>query len=280
MHRLDTGVTRAREYVFGNQEPPDVLTVELLAVCDALHEALEEPPATSKITIYTDSQAAVRVLRAPHTDPIARKIAEASRRLRTVHAVETRVWWVPGHCRVPGNEAAHAAASAILTSNRRSDIATFVSLQNDGKEDASFLEQRQRRRQLREHLKQHTPKEDPLPAGLSRACQVLVHKARTGTALTPDVLARWRAHKERRRLPENTTEEIPPVQTSCPACKTAAAPTIRHLLWECPKYAALRRKHRGQVASFEEWIRPSAEADTVLRALFAFAAESGILRMV
>lgn len=34
-----SGTTRLRDYVFGNQEPPDVLTVELLAVFDVLHDA-------------------------------------------------------------------------------------------------------------------------------------------------------------------------------------------------------------------------------------------------
>ncbi|XP_072145603.1 uncharacterized protein [Dermacentor andersoni] len=60
----------------------------------------------------------------------------------------------------------------------------------------------------------------------------------------------------------------------------ATAPASRPLLWECPKYSAFRRKHWGQEASFEERIRPSAEAHSGVPALFAFAAESGICRMV
>ncbi|XP_070391176.1 uncharacterized protein [Dermacentor albipictus] len=63
--------------------------------------------------------------------------------------------------------------------------------------------------------------------GLVTACQVLARKAGTGTALTPDVLAHWRAHKERRRLPCYTAEELPSIQTSC-ACSVQNGSRTSH----------------------------------------------------
>ncbi|CAN7944147.1 unnamed protein product, partial [Ixodes hexagonus] len=86
------------------------------------------------------------------------------------------------------------------------------------------------------------------------------HKARTGAALTEDVLAEWRAYAKKKRQDrppvDDELKEPPsdpsPCAVTCSTCDTGARPTIQHLLWNCPGLEPIRTKHRGpSIASIE-----------------------------
>lgn len=199
-----------------------------------------------------------------------------------------RVDWVPGHSGSIGNGAAHSAASELLFS-RSSPLGPvpLTPVRLDPEEERERLKV-----QAKRELKAKVPHNaHPLPKGLPRGAQVLVHKARTGAALTEDVLAKWRAYAasrktrghQRQRLDneeeEETEAKVMSSSVTCSTCDIGARPTIRHLLWDCPGLAAVRDKHKGRgITSLEAWTTPPPQADArrTINSLWEFVREAGL----
>ncbi|KAG0410029.1 hypothetical protein HPB47_012851 [Ixodes persulcatus] len=120
--------------------------------------------------------------------------------------------------------------------------------------------------------------------GLPRGAQVVIHKARTGAALTGDVLAKWRAYtkKHQDQSPVNDELEEPPADPSpcivtCSTCDIGARPTTQHLLWNCPGLEPIRAKHRGPtIDSLEARTTPKTDARQTSLSLSEFVREAGI----
>lgn len=280
--RSDTGRTASLE-LYNMGDAPDVLTVELTAIAEAIRAAHDDPPATLTLHVFTDSQAAIRALRSTKgpMSLLTHRIKKECRQLQADTGIRTRVHWIPGHCGIPGNEAAHNAASEMLTTTRRRDVSAGSSLLPPETQTETHLELTKRKREIKQRLVSQTPNDpDPLPPGLPRACQVLVFKARTGAALTPDILSRWRAYRPKRGAPRQDAPSPPPIDLTCPACKSDTRPTVRHLLWDCAAFADLRAKHRGSASDLVDWIRPRTEVRSALEAFHAFARESGVIRLL
>lgn len=148
-------------------------------------------------------------------------------------------------------------------------------------------------------LKEQTPANpSPLPRGLPKVAQVLSHKARTGAALTKDVLARWRTYTPKRGRPPATeypggtstshtsshsesaqSTEAPSPAVTCSTCSTGVPPTVQHLLWECAGLQTERSRFLDpNVRAYEDWINPKSSvcAKETLLSLWDFARATGI----
>ncbi|KAG0413173.1 hypothetical protein HPB47_009671 [Ixodes persulcatus] len=205
---------------------------------DAIHLALSRIRETfdpvdipTRVTIFTDCREALaRLGKTPREGTLCQRIKSLCSCLKHTKGIEVRVYWVPGHAGGIGNEAAHAWASEHREDRSNPGIfVPFAPPDPDPLEKKSAARQEDQRR-----LRDQTPYNPaPLPKGLPRGAQVLIHKARTGAALTEDILARWRNYKPRRgRPPDQAPSEgsEPAALVVCTTCTAGVSPTIRHLL--------------------------------------------------
>lgn len=251
--RTEDGYHRRQNYRL--DETPSTTEVELQALQVGINWILMDPRIVSEqtktITIYTDSSAAIRALLGPpRVGTTEYAIKNGCRIIKAQKDVAVKIQWVPGHSGQADNEAAHDLASEACTSRRSQGVPIYrPSL------DHSPEEERRRRKQIRKsRLKDHVPPlENPFPRGLPRGAQVLVVKARTGFAITEDMMAKWRYNQ----LCHQEGDPPPPPVKRCSSCSADKAPTIRHLIWECDGLKYVREKHRQPgVTSYEEWVTP------------------------
>lgn len=125
--------------------------------------------------------------------------------------------WVLGHASGRGNETAHGYASAQSSIRSDPDISVppvLIAPNAWEKKAASKMADHL-------HLREQTPAyASPLPKGLPRGAQVLIHKARTGAALTEDVLVRWRVYTPKKGRPPDADElGSTPVPHTVPSAK-------------------------------------------------------------
>lgn len=236
-------------------------------------------------TIFTASQEAFRALRrVPYQNSICASIKMLARRLHCTTGLQIRVDWVPGHCVNSTKEAARALASDVL-STRSHPVLPHHDPNLDPFEARATYQ-----RCARARLRSHIPANDyPLPTGLPRGLQVLIHKARARAALTEDILFKWRSYIPKKGrppvLPGATASNSPPpamTPPTCVTCSLGATPTIEHLLWTCPGLHAERTscKH-SSITCLTDWLYPpAATAKQVFASLWDFALATGVhLRM-
>lgn len=183
----------------------------------------------------------------------------AALRLSTGSSIVVRC--VSGHARQLGIEWAHELASEACRNLRP---------QFEGSLTEEFLpdtddERRRRKQQRRRDLLATVPiNPDFWPPGLHRAAQVFINWARSGYALTDDVVARWRQvsnrlgqHCASTAVDDHGVQSTPAPYlsqpTCCYACKRTLLPTIQHLVWNCAGLAEPRLAHRpAWVLSYED----------------------------
>jgi len=81
-----------------------VFEAEVYAIFACVHEIETQDRPEKYISICSDSQAAMKALQAAKTSPLVRHCKQALNGISTRHAV--RLYWVPGHAGVRGNEIA------------------------------------------------------------------------------------------------------------------------------------------------------------------------------
>lgn len=249
-------------------------------MCEETRRGLRQ--TGERVVIYTDSREAIKILgRTPRTGTLAHGVKMASTELHKHYGVEVRVDWVPGHAGGIGDGAAQALASEHMD-DRSALVTQTVPAPDDPDPTAKILAaKKERRRALWRHIPTN---HHPLPRGLPRGAQVLIHKARAGAALTEDVLARWRAHHRcRPRATDDDSDddddqEQGPI-VSCSTCTMEVCPTVNHLLWECPGYQDLRAQYLPpHITTLHQWTTPNNNSRDTLLSLWAFAHEAGIDR--
>jgi ribonuclease HI len=94
------------------QEDSNEYVAELLAIRRALQILVEEPAIPREVTICTDCQAAITSIQKPHQQSgqyAIQAILQAASQLRD-RGVKIRLYWVPAHQGVEGNELANKYA--------------------------------------------------------------------------------------------------------------------------------------------------------------------------
>lgn len=192
----------------------------------------------------------------------------------------------PGQASALGSEWAHQLASEACRNFRP---------QLDGSRTEEFCfdpdgERRCRKQRRRQEILSTVPiNPDPVPPGLSRAAHVFLNRARSGYALTDDVVARWRHASNRTMRSGNSTaaasEDLSSAVASpsdpsyvCYTCGQSLKPTIPHLVWDCIGLVGPRETHRpAWVLAYEDWIRPKGRIKQTLSALWRFVLDSFML---
>lgn len=197
----------------------------------------------------------------PH-DYISNAIRRTIDNLAEMNDTTILIEWTPGHQSNPGNETAHRMASVSLRTSQNSRA--MPAPLPEPALNSPVVERRIRKMRRRRHLKETTPRPDPpVPEDIPRGLQVLLHKARSGTAVTPDVRDRWTWYRRfGRKRPDGSTP-VPPPTLPCPLC-SADQPTIHHLLWNCAGLSEERRRCLPpHVTSLQEWITPSSDVKEI-----------------
>ncbi|KAG0425783.1 hypothetical protein HPB47_027066 [Ixodes persulcatus] len=193
--------------------------------------------------VYTDSKAAYEECRNPST---SNKTAKAIKARVINRQTKLSVRWIPGHQNIPGNEAAHAAARAMLSSPS-SDPGYGDLTCSSEKQDPTALkddERTERRERLYALTKQDL---HPLPDGpYSRWDRVCFRRLRTGTAMVPKRTAMYALNKQRlKRYNEENSDPADDMDESlCRHYKAGSAiypvaVSSSLIIPEVPSYVAL-----------------------------------------
>ncbi|XP_077554114.1 uncharacterized protein LOC144168983 [Haemaphysalis longicornis] len=260
--------------------PPSPCQTRLAAVLLAAEhiEATYGAGDNHHFTIFTDSpQALDRLGKTPYVGTTCDLIKTICRRLRDTRNIVVRVDCVPGHAGGIGSETAYACASEHFELRSNPALPVPFAQHDPDPPEAKAAARHASKQSLRNLV---PPDPAPLPAGLPRGAQVLLHKARAGAALTDDVLAKWRAYVPKRH--HRAVEVAQSVATvACTSCSTGATPTVHHMLWDCPGLQTLRLQYLPPgVQRLVEWTTPlqPATARQTLLSLWEFARSSGVDR--
>jgi len=192
-------------------------------------------PATS-VLICTDSQSLCTALESNNPTP---SIGDIRLLLTTIKA-RLAIQWVPGHCDLPGNELADAAAKEAAASTDDTEPISFESACTTIKTTITDGEPtHQRTREI--YSKLNKREEDKIT---SRADQVLLAQLRSGhhNAL--------RAYKKRVYGAET--------DASCPSCGEAEQ-DLEHWLVNCPAGSNWRMERFGTHLGSLEWLTSHPE---------------------
>jgi ribonuclease HI len=88
--------------------PATVFQAEVYAILACAHETEAQDRPEKYVSICSDSQAALKALHAPKMSPLVRQCQQALNDISAQHAM--RLFWVPGHAGVRGNETADRLA--------------------------------------------------------------------------------------------------------------------------------------------------------------------------
>lgn len=219
-----------RSYTEGNKQFNSAEEAELYAIGKAVIH-LSQP--ARPLNIYTDNKRACRLLDSGH---ISRSAAHLFKHIQGT----VKLYWIPGHAGVLGNEKANQLARDA-----------YIRAPSNGCQ--SPTSQEPTHPQL--HLKEYKTAKRLLPAphpNLTRQQQTLFRQAQAGTLETPARLHLIRYGK---------TTPLP----SCSQCKITN--TQDHILWQCPQYIQIRKQYT------REWLT-SPRREEEQRGLIDFIQEA------
>ncbi|XP_040062051.1 uncharacterized protein LOC120836973 [Ixodes scapularis] len=200
---------------------------ELVGLHQALRFILTKPPQAW--TVFTDSKPALQSIctylrRSENGQIIFKLLCHLQKCIDRRHSVDFQ--WIPGHCKIPGNEAADGAATSAHTlfpnveiPYSRSDITSLIN-----------LHARNATQSLWKSSAHHYPPLyllDPdltyrVSRNLPKRTEAVIHRLPLGVSYTQDFL---------HRIGKTHTP-------NCPGCDCVE--TISHLLCECALYDAER----------------------------------------
>jgi ribonuclease HI len=102
------GQSVGRRLSFSLGRHATVFQAEIYAILACTYEIQFQNRMEKYISICSDSQAALKALRAVRTSPLVQQCQKAMNDISTQYAVE--LYWVPGHAGVRGNEIANELA--------------------------------------------------------------------------------------------------------------------------------------------------------------------------
>lgn len=193
----------------GNKHFTSAEEAELYAIGKAVVH-LSQP--ARPLNIYTDNKRACRLLDSGYTS------RSAAHLFKDIQGT-VKLYWIPGHAGVLGNEKANQLARDAYIR------APSNGCQNPPSEEPIHP-------QL--HLKEYRLARCQLPAphpNLTRQQQTLFRQAQAGTLDTPARLHLLRYGK---------TTPLPP----CSKCKVIN--NQHHILWECPQYTKIRKQYTSE----------------------------------
>lgn len=274
--RREDGAHRSERFLL--EETPSTTELELRAIHLSLLWVLEflstdGTKQVQRIRVLTDSATALKnLVGPPRVTSTEYAIKQTCRELQRDRNIDVKVLWVPGHSGNTGNETVHKLASEARSPHHSQLELTPLKALSHSPEEKRRRNKLERSKELLTHV---PPLEDPLPKGLPRGAQVFVVKARSGFAVTEDVVARWN-HAQKYSKQPNPPPFSPP---QCSVCLAAQPANMRHLVWDCEGLKDARDKHRpSSVSTYEDWIRPTHDHKRILLSLWTFACEASIVR--
>ena len=187
---------------------------ETLALQTAISHIITTQP--EKSVILSDSKAALQSLSSDSPDRDVQKIKE------DLHSIPPRctvvLQWIPAHCGISGNEEADQLAKNGSKMIQPNSTTTY--------REAKTLLKNKRKTEWRRSTDNYNPKQDPIN-NLKRNDQTAIFRLRTGHCSL-------RSHLKRIGVSPSAL------------CDCGAEQTVHHILQDCPKLEAQRRRSWAQ----------------------------------
>ncbi|KAM7306990.1 hypothetical protein ISCGN_010628 [Ixodes scapularis] len=264
----------------------------LLALQTYENLATSNSHTRNHLTIYTDSQEAIRSLVKHHTtttSPTIAAIFQSALRIHREHGTKTSVRWVPGHAGIQGNAAAHRAAREVLQTAALPDghAKTARNLIPGTEPIEEAYDPKEEIRKIRAQVRKQilntwTAEPYPIPEKIFKRHQtVLLRRVRTGGAITPHQTYIFELNRKRK-----TDPYFVPTDPRCHRCKHPdKLPKLQHLLWECEALRETRQTVWATLppdevpSSVREWTHPIGDAErrtSILGSLLEFISSGGL----